>query len=211
MKFHEFQNKIEAYPYFSTKELRLILGKRFNKTLLIQLKKWVDLQYLVKLKKGFYLLNRKDILENLDLAFLATKLYFPSYVSLEYALSFYGIIPEAVRVVTSITTKKTTKFTNNLGEFFYRHIKPKAFLGFELKKYKFLSYQIATPEKALVDYFYLNQKKFIPSSAFFDSMRFNLNKKFKLNKLNYYANFFDNKKLDNIILQFVKYARSKFH
>lgn len=211
MKFREFQKIIDEYPLFTISELRLILGKKFNKTLQIQLKQWVGLNYLLKLRRSLYLLNRKDIVQGIDPAYLASKIYTPSYVSLEYALSSYGIIPEAVNIITSITTRKTATFKNYFGTYLYRHIKNKAFCGFKLKKYDFLSYQIATKEKALVDYFYLNQNKIVLTDKFWDSMRFNLDKSFSLENLKYYSQFFENKKLDKIVSDFIKYARSKFY
>ena len=211
MKFQDFQKAIENYPYFSTKELRLILGKKFNKTLLSQLKKWEDLEYLIKLKKSIYLLNRKDVLENLDASYLAAKIYKPSYVSLEFALSYYGIIPEAVNIITSITTRKTATFKNKLGAYSYQHIKPSAYLGFKTKKNNSITYQFADKEKALADYLYFNKDKFILNNKYWDSLRLNLDKNFSIKKLKYYTKFFTNKKLDKIILNFTKYARSKFY
>lgn len=85
---------------------------------------------------------------------IANFLYSPSYISLESALSFYGIITQFPYQITSITPKKT-KTIRALGkEFSYSHIKPELFFGCE-KKEKFL---IATPEKAFFDYLYLCSK-----------------------------------------------------
>lgn len=85
---------------------------------------------------------------------IANFLYSPSYVSLESALSFYGIIAQFPYQISSMTPKKT-KTIKTLGkEFSYSHIKPELFFSYE-KKEKFL---IATPEKALFDYLYLCSK-----------------------------------------------------
>lgn len=211
MKFSEFQAKVEKYPCFSVSELKLLLSKDFNRTLQNQLRQWVDLKYIIKLKRGLYLLNRTDLFKNLDPAFFAEKIYSPSYVSLEYALSFYGIIPEAVNTITSISTRKTNLFKNRLGEFSFQHLKKETFLGFETRKTDFISYNFATREKALVDYFYFNKEKIKLTKDFWDSMRYNLDKNFKLNKLKYYSAFFDNKKLEKIVLNFIEYARLKFY
>ena len=60
--------------------------------------------------------------------------YTPSCVSLEYALGFYGLIPERVVEVTSITTKKTLRITNPVGRFSYQHVTTSAFRGFKITK-----------------------------------------------------------------------------
>jgi len=85
---------------------------------------------------------------------IANFLYTPSYISLESALSFYGIITQFPYQITSITPKKTKIIKTLNKEFSYSHIKPELFFGYE-KKEKFL---IALPEKALFDYLYLCSK-----------------------------------------------------
>lgn len=85
---------------------------------------------------------------------IANFLYSPSYISLESALSFYGIISQFPYQITSVTPKKT-KIIKAFGkEFSFSHIKPELFFGYE-KKDEFL---IATPEKALFDYLYFCKK-----------------------------------------------------
>lgn len=87
--------------------------------------------------------------------FIAKEIYSPSYVSLEYALSIYGLIPERVVDVTSVTTKKPIEFKNKLGVFIYQHIKENCFTGFiEKEDENGLVYFIATPEKAVADFLY---------------------------------------------------------
>ena len=83
---------------------------------------------------------------------LAGQLYSPSYVSLETALNYYGVIPDipiAVRSVTPITTKK---IKTGLGDFYYLKIDSKLFFGFSQTPFA-----IAYKEKALLDYFYLRR------------------------------------------------------
>lgn len=85
---------------------------------------------------------------------IANFLYSPSYVSLESALSFYGIITQFPYQVTSITPKKTKTIKVLNKEFSYSRIKPQLFSNYE-KKEKFL---IASPEKAIFDYLYFCSK-----------------------------------------------------
>ena len=80
---------------------------------------------------------------------------------MEYALNFYGLIPEKVADLTSVTTKKTTRFSAQEGTFIYQHIKPGAFRGFKtFKDEANLTFFMALPEKAVVDFIYLNLEKF---------------------------------------------------
>ena len=81
-------------------------------------------------------------------------LYSPSCISLESALSFYGIITRFPYQITSITSKKTKPIKTLNKEFFYSHIKPQLFFDYE-KREKFL---IASKEKALFDYLYFCSK-----------------------------------------------------
>lgn len=88
---------------------------------------------------------------------LAGSIYGPSYISFEYALSYYGLIPEGVNVVTCATFDKKKKkyFNTQFGVFTYRDVPvfayPEEIL---LKEEDNYSYQIATPEKALCDKLY---------------------------------------------------------
>ena len=88
---------------------------------------------------------------------LAGSIYGPSYISFEYALSFYGLIPEAVYTVTSATfeKRKKKKFETAFGTFSYRDVPSKAFpLDIRLVQEGEYFYRIAEPEKALCDQLY---------------------------------------------------------
>lgn len=88
---------------------------------------------------------------------LAGSIYGPSYISFEYALGYYGMIPEAVYTVTSATfeKKKKKKYETPFGTFTYRDVPPNAFpLGIRLLQEGDYFYRIAEPEKALCDQLY---------------------------------------------------------
>lgn len=103
-----------------------------------------------KLRNGFYLLAES----NPPPFFLANTLYQPSYVSLEKALAHYGIIPETVYTVTSVTTKPTRVFATVRGTFSYQRIKQEAFAGYGPVKLDQVTVLLADREKALADYLY---------------------------------------------------------
>lgn len=124
----------------------------FNAT---AINRWTRSGLLLKARNGLYALpDRTGEFGYIMKA--ANLIYEPSYISLQYALSFYDMIPESVVSVTSITTKKTAEFHSaKLGDFYYRNIKTNNFNGFVLmgEQHK---YQMATPEKAIADLLYLN-------------------------------------------------------
>ncbi len=108
---------------------------------------------------------------------LAGSIYGPSYLSFEFALSYYGLIPEAVYTFTSATydKKKKKKFETPFGTFTYRDVPKEVYpLGVELVREGKYSYWIASPEKALCDMLYTkspiaNQKEL--QRLLFDDMR----------------------------------------
>lgn len=109
---------------------------------------------LIGLKKGLYAVASASKNQLISLPLVANHLYGPSYVSLEYALSFYGIIPERVVVVTSVCTKRGKVFNTPLAAFSYQHL-PADYYSIGINSFKEterVSYLIASPEKALVDW-----------------------------------------------------------
>ncbi len=122
-----------------------------------QVSGWVKKGYLVQLKKGVYVFSdtyRKAVPSR---GFIANYLVMPSYLSLEYALGYYGLIPEKVTVYSSLTTKKTQEFTNALGRFEYCSVKESLFFGFTKATYDNQDFFIALPEKAILDFFYFRE------------------------------------------------------
>ena len=85
---------------------------------------------------------------------IANRLYAPSYISFEYAMARYGLIPESVYAITSVTPRITRTFIVNNKSFEYAHIKKQAFRGYRVEKIDGVSVLMAEPEKAFVDYYY---------------------------------------------------------
>jgi len=107
---------------------------------------------LFKIAKGKY-----ETTKNTSGSYLAGLIYGPSYLSFEYALSYYGLIPEAVYSFTSATfnKKKKKSYSNVFGSFYYQDVPDKAYpYGIIAKVENGYSYQIATAEKALCDKIY---------------------------------------------------------
>lgn len=113
----------------------------------------------VKLRNGLYALRQHLPTE----AEIANRLYTPSYLSLEYALAHYRIIPETVYGMTSVTTRVTRTFTAEGRSYEYSRIKRTAFTGYKSEKTNAGGViLIAEPEKALTDYLYFVDLKLRP-------------------------------------------------
>ena len=104
----------------------------------------------LKVRNGLYAL-RIDLPSD---GVIANRLYAPSYISFEYAMSRYGLIPESVYAITSATTRITRTFTVNNKSFEYARIKREAFRGYKTEKIDGVTVLIAESEKAFVDYYY---------------------------------------------------------
>lgn len=159
MNYNKFKNTFSKFPVISTSHIFSITDQ--VQPLRNQLNRWQVKGMVIKLRKGLYLLNEHDRKIHPSRIFLANALYSPSYVSTEYALGYYDLIPEKVEDVTSITTKNVKKFKNPFGTFIYQHLKNDLFFGFkEILDENKLPVHIAEPEKAMLDFIYLNLTEF---------------------------------------------------
>jgi hypothetical protein len=116
---------------------------------------------LLRIKKGLYLLGPKFRKGPYCLELLANLIYGPSYVSLEKALQFYGLIPKHVEMMTCVTAKKSKLFKTSIVDFSYLHCYPKSYaIGITTHSFSYLENPlIATPEKALTDMLTLRRGK----------------------------------------------------
>lgn len=147
---------IENKPYITKRELGVILEKN-GKNLDRKIQLLLDKGKIVQLKKGVYVSRIYLLKENkFHQEFIANFLCYPSYLSTEYVLQKNNVIPEAVYAYTSITTKTTRSYQNELGNFIYQTIKKELFTGFEEKRF-IENYTIkeATKAKGLFDWLYL--------------------------------------------------------
>jgi predicted transcriptional regulator of viral defense system len=122
-----------------------------------QLDRWEKKGYLRKLKQEYYCLAERETTQSF-LLYTASKIYSPSYISLEKALKFYGFIPEEIFQITSVSARKTANFLTPVGDFSYRHIKPSLFFGYKLLEFGKQKILMAEPEKAVLDYLYLHPR-----------------------------------------------------
>jgi len=115
---------------------------------------------IFKLKRGLYVTDiyyLKEFNKTGFREFIASKLKFPSYLSLEYVLAKYNFLTEATYPLTSITTKTTRLYQNFLGIYKYSNIKKQFYFGFNEVSFYQNRYFMATKAKALFDFLYLKR------------------------------------------------------
>lgn len=151
MKTIELKNALPL-SIFSHEMISSVLEKSFN-NVNGKISNLVKNGDLIRLKKGFYTFSKPYQTKPIDLISVANSLYTPSYVSFDYALSYYGMIPERVSEITSATCKNEKLFDTPIRRFSYKKVSIEAYsLGVDwiyddIEGGKF----IATPEKALCD------------------------------------------------------------
>ncbi len=120
----------------------------------------IDKGFLIRLQRSTFTFGPAANRGLIAREVLANIMYRPSYISLDYALSYYQLIPEAVRAVTNISTKRNRTFNTPLGVFSYQYQKPEFFkIGFtQIKIGEHRRALIATPEKSLLDKIILDGK-----------------------------------------------------
>ncbi len=151
MTYLQFYTKWHPFACFSTRQVKAIVPD-FNRNNYLL---WQRSGQIISLRQGWYAFA--DYRQQPDYAYyFAGQIYAPSYISLHTALSFYGIIPEAVVEITSVSTQKTARYTNAFGTYSYQTVRPRLFFGYEAKVMADgKQYWMATPEKAIVDLLYL--------------------------------------------------------
>ena len=204
MQFYDFEEKMNNYPVFTASEVKSIFFEQKN--IIIQIAFWLKKGYLEKIKDGLYILSKAK--NQINPMVLAGKIYEPSYLSLEFALNYYGIIPDIPGTYTSVTSRTTKYFKNQFGNFTYQKIKPEFFTGYETRNEKNVSFSIAIPEKALMDYIYLNKNKISDDFDFWKEMRIDEDFKFKKKKLDFYQNLLKDKKVNKLIKGVLDYQKN---
>ncbi|MFH1826660.1 MAG: type IV toxin-antitoxin system AbiEi family antitoxin domain-containing protein [bacterium] len=206
MKYDDLLKLIGQLPIVSP---NLLTTKGLDeKYLKVQFSRWVNSGKLVRLRRGFYVLPEKYRKIQLFEPYLANQLKNPSYLSLEKALEFHGLIMEAVYVYTSVTTKRPCSYKTPFGEFEYRHIKTSLFWGYLPVTMNKQTAFIASPEKALLDLVYLNRIK--PNCGYIEELRLQNLEKISVKKLMAYAAKFKNAKVIQVAKELQDYlSRNK--
>jgi len=155
MRYEEVYKKLlgNKYYVFSFEDISSFWPDEKRSSIKQALSRWKSDGKIGGLRRGLYELEY-PVSQNLPDMYLANKMYEPSYVSMETALSHYSLIPEVAMAVVSITARQTKQYKNEHGLFKYHTVRPKAFNGYVMEKQSGYDVFIAEPEKALADYIY---------------------------------------------------------
>ena len=148
-------------PIFTTRDATYRLKKSAHAVAGI-LKRETSAGRTIRVRKGLYAFpeNKEGLL---DALILSPIIYGPSYISLEYALSYHGLIPESVVTITSVSQGKSKHFSTPLGEFSYQRV-PQQILYSQVERVEGQGggcFFMATPLKALCDTLYCHKKKWL--------------------------------------------------
>ncbi|MFZ3085887.1 MAG: hypothetical protein WA097_04470 [Candidatus Hydromicrobium sp.] len=136
---------------FSINDAKKVFNIEKDNTLYKLLQRLEKKDIIKRIENGKYLFSFLEV-SDFEIANFLTS---PSYISLESALSFYGILSQFPYTITSITSKKSKRVIYEDKEYEFNHMESKYLYGF-FKKNNFL---IASPEKALIDELYFIAKK----------------------------------------------------
>jgi hypothetical protein len=191
VKFDELLAIVQDEPVFDT--TLILSGDIDPMDVRRQLSRWTAAGRLYQLRRGLYSLAPPFQKVRPDPFVIANHLVRPSYVSLQSALSFYGLIPESVPVTTSITTGRPAFYSTPLGDFSFRHVNVPFFRDFDvLEPSEKQPAFVATPEKALIDLIYLEPGS--DNEAFLFELRLDLEESLDINGLHKLSLELGNKK-----------------
>lgn len=201
MDFLTFRNHLFRLGCFNINQV-LLWEKDFDRN---NLTRWCKKGLLVKLKNEYYAFP--EYRQVPDFArYVACIIYTPSYISLHSALSFYGMIPEEVVQITSVSTRKTASFCNSFGDFHYQNVKEPLYFGYViLTSADGRGILMATPEKALLDLLYLNP--YYKTEQDMEGLRLDdyfLQEELNIDRLSDYTARFGSRSLDKKVLYLKK-------
>lgn len=154
MKYDVLVSQLGRQGFFDLATVVQLTGEK-RESLRIQLSRWCRSGKLISLRRGMYAFPDAGRSTKINPAVLANRLYHPSYISTHWALGFYDLIPEKVVIYTSVTQRVPSVFENPFGTFRYQHIKREAFFGYQVQSLSNQDVVIASPEKALLDFWHL--------------------------------------------------------
>lgn len=170
------------------------------------LTRWQRAGYLEKIRNGYYRFTARPVADEAELFFIANRIYQPSYVSLQSALSWHRFIPEGVFTVTSVTSLKTQSFNTTTGNFSYKSMRNDLFFGYQLEVFRDFRIKIADPAKAILDLLYLFPV--LNDESHFHELRLNVSEiDEKLNRSDFenYLTIFDNRSLTSRAKKLLKF------
>lgn len=154
MKFDRLLQLVGDLPWFDFATVLQLSGEP-RQNLHVRLYEWRKAGKLLSLRRGMYALAEPYRRIVANPALLSNQLYTPSYLSMHWALSFYGLIPEKTVVYTAVTPRVPRTFENDFGVYLYSNLKQKFFFEYRTVNMGGENVFVASPEKALLDLWHL--------------------------------------------------------
>ena len=170
------EQKLWQYPsvYITEDQLDQILGGTSDSRN-AHIQRAMKKGLLIRLKRGLYYLGERLATRRPSTFEVAQLLYGPSYLSLESALSYHGLIPERVYTTTSVTIRRNNTIETPLGIFTYNKLPVENFFtSVERVKEDERTFLLASPWKALLDYIYCYKKQWRNVEPLQESLRIEL-------------------------------------
>jgi predicted transcriptional regulator of viral defense system len=153
MEYNQLLEIVGDEPVF---ESTLLLAGDVNPSYIhTQLARWTKSKRISQLRRGLYAIAPPYQKKQPHPFLVANSLQRASYISLQSALAFYGLIPENVNMTTSVSTGRPERLETVLGVFDFRHIKTELLFGYQMIDLVGQQARVATAEKALLDLIYL--------------------------------------------------------
>lgn len=153
MEYNSLLKIVGNDPVFETS--LLFAGRAEPANVRLQLSRWVTAGRVIRLRRGLYSIAPPYNKTRPHPFLVANRLQPASYVSLQTALAFYGLIPDTVNRVTSVTAGRPEELNTPLGDFDFRHVKTGLLFGYRSMTVSGQTALVAAPEKALLDLVYL--------------------------------------------------------
>jgi predicted transcriptional regulator of viral defense system len=196
MEFKDLIQIVARDPVFTSGFL--LAGEENRADISKQLTRWTKAGKIYQLRRGVYSLAPPYQKVAPHPFLVANRLMPGSYVSLQSALAYYGLIPEFVPVTTSVTTRRQNRWENSLGVYVFRYLQEPFMFGYKQVEVapKQMAF-VAEPEKALLDLIYLTPGA--DSKEYVDELRLQNTEQLDLEKLSRYAEQMDKPKLLRVI------------
>lgn len=206
MKFRRLIEIVNDEPVFET---GLLLAGDVNPTdVRRQLSRWTQVGHLYQLRRGLYVLAPPFQKVKPHPFLIANRIVRGSYVSCQSALAHYGLIPEQVPVVTSVTTARPARWNTPLGTYEFRHVKTALLCGYQVMELGGGQQAfVATPEKALLDLIHLQPGGDSPD--YLRELRLQNLDRLNLDDLQHQADLTNSAKLRRAAQQVAALARSE--
>lgn len=207
MIWKDFLFEFAERPLFHSSMLEIFPDNRHH--IQVQLSRWVDSGKISQVRREWYLIEKPFRLKEVPIPAIANSVVHPSYLSLDWALQYYEMIPEYVPNPTSITTGRGVQFVAQNRLFIYHHIQPSFFTGYTRLESDGHLINIAHPEKALLDkiYLFIQRNKF--SSDWLKELRLQNLDSFDINRFESFSQKASKKGLSNAFKMTIQYVRGQ--